>query len=404
MWPCTTGCKHRPPISPEDTVAHRERLKVALVHEWFVDYSGSERVVEQIVEVFPQADLFAVIDCLPQHLRGFIKNKPVTTTFIQRLPGAARRYRSYLPLMPLAIEQLDLSAYDLVISSAHAVAKGVLTGPNQLHVSYIHSPMRYAWDLQHQYLRESGLARGIKGWVAKWLLHKMRLWDVRSANGVDHFIANSHFVARRIEKVYRRPATVIYPPVDVASFSMRRDKEDFYLTVSRMVPYKKVPLIVEAFRHLPNERLIVIGDGPDFPRVRQLAPPNVELLGFQDNATVRDAMRRAKAFVFAAEEDFGITLVEAQACGTPVIAFARGGAAEIVRGLHDPLPTGVFFRSQTPESLVAAIHEFEKSRPRIEPEACRRNAERFAAERFRREIVQHVGDAWIAFSERGQVK
>jgi glycosyltransferase involved in cell wall biosynthesis len=371
--------------------------KVALVHDWLVNYSGAERVVEQILEVFPQADVFAVLDYLPPSMRGFLKNKRVTTTFIQRLPGAARHYRRYLPLMPLAIEQLDLSGYDLVISSSHAVAKGVLTGPNQLHVSYVHSPMRYAWDLQHDYLRESGLTQGPKGWMAKWLLHKMRLWDVQSANGVDSFIANSRFVARRIQKVYRRDARVVYPPVDMASFPMHRKKEDFYVTVSRMVPYKKLPMIVEAFAHLPNERLVVIGDGPDFRKVRQAAPSNVQLLGFQDQCAVREHLQRAKAFVFAAEEDFGISLVEAQACGTPVIAFSQGGAAEILQGLDHPRPTGVFFHVQSAQSLVHAIVEFEKSRVRFDPEDCRRNAERFAADRFRREIGKHVLNAWADF-------
>jgi hypothetical protein len=188
-----------------------ENLKIAIIHEWFVTYAGSERVVEQILNLFPHADLFAVVDFLNDSQRGFIQNKKVTTTFIQNLPFAKTKFRKYLPLMPLAIEQLDLSAYDLIISSSHAVAKGVLTAPHQLHISYMHSPIRYAWDLQHQYLKESNLDRGIKSWIARWILHQIRIWDTRTANGVDLFLANSKFIARRIQKVYRRSAEVIYP-------------------------------------------------------------------------------------------------------------------------------------------------------------------------------------------------
>lgn len=325
---------------------------VALIHDWLTTYAGAERVLEQMLTVYAQADLFAVCDFLPPEQRAFLQGRVPQTSFIQRLPLAARRYRGYLPLMPLAIEQLDVSSYDVVLSSSHAVAKGVLTGPQQLHVSYVHSPIRYAWDLQHQYLREAQLQHGLKSMLARLSLHYMRLWDVRTANGVDAFIANSRFIARRIAKVYRRPARVIYPPVEVEAFSLREQKEDFYLTASRMVPYKKMPLIVEAFAAMPDKRLVVIGDGPELARCKAVAAPNVELLGYQPFEVLRDYMQRARAFVFAAEEDFGITPVEAQACGTPVIAFGRGGACETIVGLDAaaPLPaaggaapTGLFF-------------------------------------------------------------
>ena len=236
-------------------------MRIAIIHEWLVTYSGSERVLEQILAVYPDADLFCVIDFLDNQNREFILRKKTTTTFIQHLPKARSKYRSYLPLMPLAIEQLDLSNYDLVISSNHAVAKGVLTGPDQLHISCIYSPIRYAWDLQHQYLKYAGLDGGVKGWLAKWILHKIRLWDSRTANGVDSFIAISHFIARRIKKVYRRESTVIYPPVDIHAFTQVDIKESFYLTASRLVPYKRIDLIVEAFSKMPDRRLVVIGDG-----------------------------------------------------------------------------------------------------------------------------------------------
>jgi glycosyltransferase involved in cell wall biosynthesis len=373
-------------------------MRVAIVHEWFVNYAGSERVVEQLLALFPQADLFGLVDFMPEQDRKCLAGKPVTTTFIQRLPLARRRYAGYLPLMPLAIEQLDLRGYDLVLSSSHCVAKGVLTSPDQLHISYVHTPMRYAWDAQHEYLDGSGLRRGLKSMLARWLLHKMRLWDVRTANGVDSFVANSHFIARRIWKTYRRDAQVIYPPVDVESALFGDDREDFYLTVSRLVPYKRVDLLVEAFNGLPGRRLVVIGDGPELARLRAKAGPNVLLLGYQDTAVVRNHLQRCKAFLFAGREDFGIVLAEAQAAGAPVIAFARGGAAEIVRTLDVPGPTGLLFDEQTSASVAGGIVEFERQASRITPAACRTNAQRFSAERFRREMRQLVDAQWHDFA------
>jgi glycosyltransferase involved in cell wall biosynthesis len=298
-----------------------------------------------------------------------------------------------LALMPLAVEQFDLSGYDLVISSSHAVAKGVLTGPNQVHISYVHSPMRYAWDLQHQYLRESGLDRGFKGLLAKWVLHRMRIWDVRTANGVDRFVANSNFIAKRIWKAYRREATVIYPPVDTEAFTPEGSREDFYLCASRMVPYKRLDLIVEAFAGLPDRKLLVIGDGPDLQRLSKMASANVEILGSQPGEILRDYLRKAMAFVFAAEEDFGILPVEAQACGTPVIAFGRGGVLETIQGLDEPTPTGVFFDRQDATAIRDAIIEYEHNRDRISAAACRENAQRFSAQRFRREFRTFVEGA-----------
>lgn len=374
-------------------------MKIALVHEWFVNHAGSEKVVEQILKCYPDADLFAVVDFLAPAERGFIMNKPVSTSFIQRLPFARKKYRAYLPLMPLAMEQLDLSAYDLVISSSHAVAKGVLTGPDQLHISYVHSPMRYAWDLQHQYLRESGLVRGIKAMLARFMLHKLRLWDTRTANGVDHFLANSRFIARRINKTYRREAEVLYPPVDVAGFEFQEAKQDFYLTASRMVPYKKMDLIVEAFSRMPDKRLVVIGEGPDFEKVKRLAGPNVEMLGYQSFAALKRHMQDAKAFVFAAEEDFGITPVEAQAAGTPVIAFGKGGVLETVRPLGVDRPTGLFFADQSADAIVEAVQRFEREGGAISAHDCRANALRFSEEAFRDRFTSFVEDAHAAFQE-----
>jgi len=365
-------------------------MKIAVVHEWLDTYAGSERVLEQILALYPQADLYAIVDFIGPKGRAFIGNRPVTTSFIQKLPFARRKFRQYLPLMPLAVEQFDLSAYDLIISSSHAVAKGVLTGPDQLHISYVHTPIRYAWDLQHQYLKESGAGRGLKGWAARWLLHRMRIWDSRTAHGVDHFIANSDYIAGRIRKAYRRESEVIHPPVQVNDFEVVHRKEDFYMTASRMVPYKKIDLIVEAFSLMPDKRLVVIGDGPEYRKIAAKAGPNVQLLGHQPFGILKDHMQRAQAFVFAAEEDFGIVPVEAQACGTPVIAYGKGGSLETVRSYPHANPTGLFFWNQTPDDIAEAVESFERHRDEFKPACCRSNAERFSAERFRTQFHQFV--------------
>ncbi|HCQ6672934.1 TPA: glycosyltransferase family 4 protein, partial [Klebsiella oxytoca] len=329
-------------------------LSIGIVADWFVTYAGSEKIVAEFIELFPNSELYSIVDFLSKENKLHFKNKKITTTFIQNLPFAKKKYQSYLPLMPLAIEQLDVSKHDIILSSSHAVAKGILTGPDQLHISYVHSPIRYAWDLQHQYLREAGLSKGLKATLARWLLHKIRVWDCRTANGVDHFIANSQFIARRIKKVYGRKADVIYPAVDVERFALQTNKQDYYMTASRMVPYKRMDLIVEAFSHMPTKKLVVIGDGPEMNKIKSKATSNIEILGYQPNDVMQKYMSEAKAFVFAAEEDFGITPVEAQACGTPVIAYGKGGALETIISIEKENPTGLFFYKQDVESLVEA--------------------------------------------------
>ncbi|MBX9866902.1 MAG: glycosyltransferase family 4 protein [Burkholderiales bacterium] len=376
-------------------------MKIALVHEWLINYAGSERVVEQILNCFPQADLFSLIDFIPVGQRDFIQNKTVTTSFIQRMPFAKTKHRHYLPLMPLAVEQLDVSSYDVVISSSHAVAKGILTGPNQLHICYCHSPIRYAWDMQHQYLREAGITHGLKSWLTRYILHKIRLWDYRTANGVDYFVANSKFIARRIFKVYRREASVIYPNVDVDKFTLQTEKQDYYLTASRLVPYKKIVLIAEAFASMPDKKLKIVGTGPDQKKIADLVATaaNIEYLGFVEDAELVNLMQNAKAFVFAAEEDFGIIPVEAQACGTPVIAYGRGGSLETVHGLTSESPTGVFFAKQSVAAVIAGVTQFE-AQTVITSENCRQNALRFSASRFRTEFTQFVEQKYQEFCER----
>ncbi len=367
--------------------------RIAFVHDWLTVYSGAERVLEQMFDCFPDSDLFSLIDFVPEKDRGFLRGKKPVVSFLQKLPFMKRHYRQALPLMPLAIEQHDLSSYDIIISSSHAVAKGVLVGPDQLHICMCYSPIRYAWDLQHQYLRESNLVSGLRSAMARVLLHFMRIWDARTANGVDHFIAISGFISRRIKRVYGRSSTVIYPPVDVSAFTMGpTNREEFYLTASRMVPYKKMDLIAAAFSKMPNRKLVIIGDGPQMESVRASSGPNVQVLGYQSHEVLRDHLQRARAFVFAAEEDFGIAPLEAQACGTPVIAFGKGGALETILDGK----TGLLFDQQSVESIVHAVEKFEQNS--FSADACRANALRFAPDRFRREFKTFVESKWIDFT------
>jgi glycosyltransferase involved in cell wall biosynthesis len=374
-------------------------MRVAIAHEWLVTYAGSEKVVEQILALYPDASLFSLVDFLQPHQREFIQHKPVRTSFLQHLPMARQHFRQYLPLMPLAIEQFDFSKYDLIISSNHAVAKGVLTRPDQLHISYVHTPIRYAWDFQQQYLQQSRLGWGVRGTIARLTLHYLRLWDLASANRVDAFVANSQYVARRIQRIYRRPARVIYPPVAVQRFRPDQPREDFYLAIARFVPYKRVDLIVKAFAQL-GLPLVVIGDGPERDRIRPFAKGNIQFLGSQPDEVVTDYLQRCKAFVFAAEEDFGITPVEAQAAGAPVIAFGRGGATEtVIAG-----KTGLFFPDQTVESLIESVKEFEADARFVNPHVIRQNAERFSEENFRQAFAQFVNQSWCHFQQGNAVE
>jgi glycosyltransferase involved in cell wall biosynthesis len=376
-------------------LAELKDLKIAIVHEWFVNYAGSERVVEQMLELFPQADLFSLVDFLSEGERHYLKGKKAKTTFIQRLPFAKKHFRNYFFLFPLAVESHDLRSYDLVLSSTHMVSKGAIVNQNQLHLSYCHSPCRYAWDLYHQYLEEAGLKRGLKGFLAQWFLHKLRIWDQISTPRVHQFMANSRYIANRIRHVYQREAEVIFPPVDVQKFSPVLDHDDYYFAASRLVPYKKMDLIAEAFSLMPDKKLILVGSGKpaELARVKKWLSPNIEYRKEAESAEFLKLMSRAKAFVFAAEEDFGITLAEAQACGTPVIAFGKGGAAEIVKDGE----TGVLFSDQSVESLKKAIENFEKQGISKGAEEISQSAQRFSNLAFRDNLVQFVAQKWREF-------
>jgi glycosyltransferase involved in cell wall biosynthesis len=384
-----------------DGTALPQNLRYALVHEWLTPLAtgGSELVVQAILQ-FIQADLFALIDFESTNPQSYLYGRKIGTTFLQQFPLARRGVQKYLPLLPLAIEQLDLRGYDVVLSSSHAVSKGVITGPQQLHICYCHAPMRYVWDLTFDYLNSSSMGHGPQGWLTRYLLHRLRQWDVLAANRVDYFIANSKHTARRIWHYYRRPAEIIYPPVEIDRFQFQTQKEDFYLTVSRLVSYKKISLIVNAFNQL-GKPLVVIGSGPELKQIQQIAHANIQVLGWQPEAVVNQYMAAAKAFVYAAHEDFGIAPVEAQACGTPVIAYGVGGTAETVRDGSQQAEkgTGVLFPQQTEAALIAAVERFEQVRSHFDPEVARCHAQSFSFEVFRQRYLAFVAQCYQEFAQ-----
>ncbi len=360
-------------------------MKICFVHDWLTTFGGAEQVLKALLEIWPQTPVYTLVYNEKGNCKDIIHSTEVTGSFINKLPFAKRKHRAYLPLMPVAIEQFDLSAYDVIISDSHAVAKGVLTGPDQLHINYNLTPIRYAWDMHHAYLQQANLDKGLKGFVAKSLLHYIRMWDLRTVPSVDYFVAISDFIARRVWKFYKREANVIYPPVDTDRLTLHTEKSDYYLALSRLVPYKKTDLIVQAFTQMPDKKLVVIGDGPQMKELKKMATGNIELLGFQSDSVVEDHLKHAKALIYAAEEDFGIVPVEAQACGTPVIAYGKGGALETVV----PGETGFFFNRQEPDALIQAVKDFE-SHPALAPEKIHLNAERFSKRRFKIEMQSFV--------------
>ena len=360
-------------------------MRKALVHDWFYTNGGAEKVVHSIGNIWDDLEYHSLIDFLDEKDRSFIlKGKKVKTSFIQKFPTAKKNHRKFLQFFPKAIESFNLNDYEVVISSSSSIAKGVLTNQNQLHICYCHSPMRYAWNLYHEYLEDKNLTTGLKGWYAKRVLHKLRTWDVISTNRVDHFVANSNYIAQRIKKIYNREATVIYPPVDIQNFPLEENKEDYYVAASRLVSYKKIALIVEAFNKMPNKKLKVIGEGPEMSKIVEIAKSNVEILGRKKQDEMVKILQKARALVFAADEDFGILPVEAQSCGTPVIALNRGGLKETVINNE----TGVFFQKQETTDIMEAVNKFETLK--FDAKIIRRNAERFSKERFEREFKEFV--------------
>ncbi|MBK7631475.1 MAG: glycosyltransferase [Ignavibacteriales bacterium] len=369
-------------------------MKTAIVHEWLVNYAGSEKVVESFTNIWQDADVFTLVDFLDDELRNIIlKGKHAHTSFVQHLPYAKKQHRKYLPLFPKAIESFNLRKYKLIISSSHAVAKGARKRKNQLHISYCHSPMRYAWDEADYYLKEANLHSGFKGILAKYTLKYLRKWDVKSAKNVDYFIANSNHIAKKIKRIYNRHADVIYPPVDTQKFSLVAQKEDYYITASRLVPYKRIDLIVDAFAKMLDKKLVVIGSGPEKEKIIAKATPNIDVIGYQDFESLKSYMEKAKAFVFAAEEDFGIIVVEAMACGTPVIAGNYGGTAEsVVDGV-----TGILFPEQTVDSIVEAVKRFDVISHSMNYKEIRLHSEKFSRQTFERNIKDYVNEKFKSF-------
>lgn len=373
-------------------------MKVAIVQEWLVTVGGSDKVVKAILDVFPDADIYTLVAKKEVCDELGIPWEKVHTSFIQKMPLGTKKHRAYLPLFPFAIEQFDLRGYDVVISSSHCVAKGVLTKADQLHICYCHSPIRYCWDMYNEYLEESHLDKGFKSWLVRLMLHPIRQFDAIAGSRVDYYISNSDYVGQRIRKIYRRKATTIHPNIDISNFELCNDKQEYYLASSRLVAYKKIDTIIEAFNQMPDKKLVVIGGGPNLEAYRKLAKDNVTVMGYQPFDVLKDKMQHAKAFVFAADEDFGMIPIEAQSCGTPVIAYGHGGSLETVNGGK----TGLFFYEQTPEAIVEAVNKFESmgSQP-FAPADCRQWAEGFSEERFKREIKEFVEEKYEEFKKNG---
>ncbi|KAA2311711.1 glycosyltransferase family 4 protein [Puniceibacterium sp. HSS470] len=380
-------------LGSEASGAPRPQLDVGIVHDWMPGLAGGERVVQQMAATFPNSKIYTLFDFLSAAERAEVSGgAPIEVSRLNTWPGVQKYYRYLLLQCTRAIEEFNVTHHEVVLSSSAALAKGVITSPEQPHIAYIHSPARYAWDLTHEYIDElGGFAAGLKKRAAREMMHRFRKWDMRTVAQVDHYVANSEFIRKRIWKTWRREAQVIYPPVDTSAFDLGTGpREEFYFTASRMVPYKRIPMIVAAFNARPHLKLVVSGDGPEMDKVRALAGANIELLGHVPFETLREKMQKARAFVFAAKEDFGIVPVEAQACGCPVIALGHGGTAETVRNLGMDDPTGVWFDRQTAEDLGAAVDRFEAELSAFSAEACRNNALSFGVARFRRELEDCV--------------
>lgn len=358
-------------------------MKVALVHDYLNQYGGAERVLEVFMDLFPDAPIYTIIANLSKMPKRF-KDADVRTSFIQNVPLSKNHYKKLLGLFPIAVEQMDLRNYDLVLSSSSAFVKGVITTPAQLHVCYCHTPMRYVWDLYHQYMQE--ISNPVFSKVLPYILHKVRLWDQVSSQRPDYYISNSFNVTRRIRKYYNRDSHVVHPPVSFNHLSPPRESEEFFLIVSRLLPYKRIDLVIETFNRL-KWPLVIIGDGYDKQRLEKLAGPHIKMLGYQSDEVIRDYYSRCRAFILAGEEDFGITPLEAQAHGKPVIAYGKGGALEtVVDGI-----TGIFFNEQSTDSLAQTLQHFQKIA--FEPNSIQQHANTFNEDRFRKQIMDHLAKA-----------
>lgn len=363
-------------------------MRVAIIHDWLTWMRGGERCLEVFCELFPQADLYTLI-YIPGSVSSGIERMEIRTSFIQHLPFSKRNYRKYLPLFPMAVERFRLKGYDLILSCSHCVAKGIVPPPDAIHLSYLLTPMRYAWDMYGEYFGEKKSV-----WIP-FFIHYLRMWDVTSSERVDHFLCISNHVKNRIRKYYRREAEVISPPVETRRFRLLNKKEDFFLIVSSFVPYKRIELAIEAFNRT-GYALKIIGSGPEGKKLRSMAGPNVEFLGWQRDEAVSDYYSRCRALIFPCEEDFGIVPLEAMASGKPVIAYARGGALETIIPYDQPgpgrdkAPTGLFFHEQDVESLIDALVRFDKIEREFDPVAIRNHTLQWDREIFKEKIKKNI--------------
>jgi glycosyltransferase involved in cell wall biosynthesis len=357
----------------------KQKNKVAVIHDWLNGMRGGEKVLEEILDFFPGADVYTLF-LEEENISGRIKAHKITASRLNRWGFIRKRYKHFLPLFPATIESFDLTGYGLVISTSHCVAKGVIPAPDALHFSYIHSPMRYIWDQYYSYF---GAAKGIKKWFIRRQMSKLRVWDVTASARVDYFIANSNFVKRRIKKYYRRDADVIHPPVDTEFYRPAENAErGFFLTVSALVPYKEVRLLVEAFNQT-GDALVIVGKGPQEKKLKKMAGPNITFKKNLDAEELRGLYQQAAAFVFAGIEDFGIAFVEAQACGTPVIAYKKGGVLDIVTE-----ETGVLFPHQSSPSIIEALDKMKKNP--LDPSIIRKNSLKFSTENFKKNMKEFL--------------
>ncbi|MBD3346045.1 MAG: glycosyltransferase [Chitinivibrionales bacterium] len=366
-------------------------MKTAIIHEWLVTVAGAESVLQSIYNLYP-GDIFTLFHD-PEGVKDTLwENVTVTTSMLQHMPLGKKHHRIYLPLFPMAVEQFDLRDYNIILSSSYAVCKGALNSSDQLHICYCHSPMRYVWDLTFEYLETAGLNGGLKSFLVRLIFHYIRLWDAISSKRVNKFVANSNYIANRIRQCYNREATVIYPPVDIDRFKLSNRRDNYFITISRLVPYKRIDLIIRAFNEL-DLPLVIIGDGPSKSALKKIAGKNITFLGHLPSPQLDEYLRNARAFVFSAEEDFGIVNVEAQASGIPVIAYGRGGALEtVIEG-----QTGIFFYKQDCTSIITAIKQFLQTEDNFDPAVIRKNAEQFPRARFEREFKEFVDKAWEEF-------
>lgn len=375
--------------------------RVAIVHDWCPDFRGGERVLSRFCSLFPNSEVFTLFDFLPAEIKEeFFKDVEFHASFANRLPFVEKYYRSLFFMGPFLIEQFDVTGFDFVISSSAAFARGVLTRPDQPHLCYVHSPVRYAWDEQFSYLQQGRLGFGPKGMLFRYMLHNMRMWDTRTAHGPNMMIANSSYVRSRIRNIYGRNAEVIHPPVACDEFECVTEKDDYYVCASFLAPYKRTDLVVRAFNDMPDRRLVVVGGGPQLKELKAIAGPNVRFAGHLTRSEYVRALSKARAMVFAGCEDFGIAMAEAQAAGTPLLAFGRGGARDIVRPLgQSEAPTGILFSSQSIVAVKDVVERFERDAHRIRPEDCSANAARFSEEQFDQAILRSAGSVQATFAD-----